>query len=107
MFLLKRLGLVCTHFYKIVFMFVKQNSWIPPKKILFDTSVSILFLKIICFFFCVGPMPFLKTGSFHYLFFFILFFYLILVFKHKINIIIFFKYNNKRIIHNCIEFKYS
>ena len=36
-------GLFGTHFYKTVFIFVKQNSWIPSKKFIFSTSVSILF----------------------------------------------------------------
>ena len=78
--------LIGTHFCKTLFMFVKQNSRVLPKTFLFNTPVSVLFLKTICFFFLVDPTPFFKTiiNCFHF------FFYLILLYTHKIKIIIFF-----------------
>jgi hypothetical protein len=61
------------YFCKTVFIFVKQNLRAPPKKVLFGTPVSVLFLKtnFFFFFFFVDPMPYFKRviRCFHYLFF--------------------------------------
>ena len=86
------MSLFGTYFYKTIFIFVKQNLWVPPIFFFFilynDFSFVLENNIYIYIFFFRGSHALFQKG--YKMFSLFIYFYLILLYTHKINIIIFF-----------------